>query len=111
VGGHGHDTHAVGEAAVDGLQVLVVEGLSEQDRGDGLDELGVGDGAVLGFVGGDAGLGVFDVFAAEAEDEVRDGLAEQRVFAGVAGLESGEAGNAVLSSSPALATKRSLLAW
>ena len=45
----------------------------------------VGDGAVLGFVRGDAGLGVLHVFAAQAEDQVRDGLAEQRVLAGVAG--------------------------
>ena len=39
VRGHGHDAHAVGEAAIDGLQALVVEGLGEQDGGDGLDEL------------------------------------------------------------------------
>ena len=39
VGGHGHDGHAVGEAAVDGLEVLVVEGLGEQDGGDGFDQL------------------------------------------------------------------------
>ena len=47
VRGHGHHAHAVGQAAVDGLQVLVVEGLSEQDRGDGFDQLRIGDGAVL----------------------------------------------------------------
>ena len=41
---------------------------------------GVGDGAVLGFVGGDAGAGVGLVFAAEAEDEMGDGLAEQSVL-------------------------------
>ena len=58
VRGHGHHAHAVGQAAVDGLQVLVVEGLGEQDRGDGLDQLRIGDGAVLGFVGCDARLGV-----------------------------------------------------
>jgi hypothetical protein len=81
----------------------VVEGLGEQDRGDGLDELGVGDGAVLGFVGGDAGLGVLYVFAAEAEDEVRDGLAEEGVFAGVAGLEAARRATPFFSSSPALA--------
>ncbi len=39
VGGHGHDAHAVGQAAIDGLQVLVVEGLGEQDSGDGFDQL------------------------------------------------------------------------
>ena len=55
--GHGHDAHAVGEAAIDGLQVFVVEGLGEQDGGDGFDELGVADGAVLEFVVGDAGAG------------------------------------------------------
>ena len=66
VGGHGHDGHAVGEAAIDGLKILVVEGFGEQDGGDGLDQLRVGDGAVLGFVGGDAGLGVGNVFSAEA---------------------------------------------
>ena len=55
--GHGHDAHAVGEAAIDGLQVLVVEGLGEQDGGDGFDQLGVADGAVLGFVGPRCGRG------------------------------------------------------
>ena len=108
VGGHGHDGHAVGEAAVDGLQVLVVEGLGEQDGGDGLDELGIGDGAVLGFVSGDAGLGVVVVFAAEAQDEVRDGLAEQCVFRrACVALRAASLATPVFSSSPALATKRS----
>ena len=41
-------------------------------------------------------MGVFFVFAAEAEDEVRDGLTEQIVFGQVAGLEYGETGNAAL---------------
>ena len=41
-------------------------------------------------------LGVFFVFAAEAEDEVCDGLTEQIVFGEVAGLENCETGNAVL---------------
>ncbi len=96
VRGHGHHAHAVGQAAVDGLQALVVEGLGEQDGGDGLDELRVGDGAVLCFVGGDARLGVFVVFAAQAEDQVRDGLAEQLVFSRVARLERSELGDAGL---------------
>ncbi len=56
----------------------------------------VGDGAVLCFVSGDAGLGVGFVFAAEAEDEMRDGLAEESVLGLVVGLENGEAGYAVL---------------
>ena len=84
VRGHGHHAHAVGQAAIDGLQVLVVEGLGQQHRGDGLDQLRVGDGAVLGFVGRDARLGVGFVFAAQAHDQVRDGLAEQRVLGLVA---------------------------
>ncbi len=60
VGGHGHDGHAVGEAAVDGLEIFVVEGLGEQDGGDGFNQLSVGEEAVGGFVGGDAGAGVGD---------------------------------------------------
>ena len=88
--GHGHDAHAVGEAAIDRLQVLVVEGLGEQDGGDGLDELGVGEEAVGSFVGGDAREGVGLVFAAQAEDEMRDGLTEQRVFGGAGRLEPGQ---------------------
>ena len=88
------DRHAVGQAAIDRLQVLVVEGLGEQDGGDGLDQFGVADGAVLELVSGDAGAGVVFVFAAEAEDQVSDGLAEEVVFGEAAGLEDGEAGDA-----------------
>jgi hypothetical protein len=89
VRGHGHDGHAIGEAAVDGLQRLVVEGLSEQNGGDGLDELGIGDGAVGCFVGGDACAGVVFVFTAEAHDQVRDGLAEEDVAGSVPILQGG----------------------
>ena len=96
VRGHGHHAHAVGQAAVDGLQVLVVEGLGEQHGGDGLDQLRVGDGAVLGFVRGDARLGVLYVFAAQAHDEVRNGLAEQRVLCRVRCLQRREFGDAGL---------------
>jgi hypothetical protein len=102
VGGHGHDGHSIGQAAVDGLQALVVEGLSEQDGGDGLRRAAASVmGPLLGFVGGDAGLGVFHVFAAEAEDEVGDGLAEQGVLAGVALGEGGKRATPFFSSSPA----------
>ena len=50
VRGHGHNAHAVGQAAVHRLQVLVVEGFSQQHRGHGLNQLCVRDGAVLRFV-------------------------------------------------------------
>ena len=90
VRGHGHHAHAVGQAPVDGLQVLVVEGLGQQHRGNGFDELRVGDRAVLGLVGRDARLGVGIVFAAQAHDQVRDGLPQTRVLGRVALLESGQ---------------------
>ena len=56
----------------------------------------VADGAVLGFVGGDARLGVGFVFAAQAENQMRDGLAKQFVLGLVARLEHGEPGDAAL---------------
>ena len=56
----------------------------------------VGDGAVLGFVGGDAGLVSVSSSPPRPEDQMGDGLAEQGVFGGVAGLERGQAGDAVL---------------
>ena len=58
VRGHGHHAHAVGQASVDGLQVLVVEGLGQQHRRNRLHQLRVGDRAVLGLVCSDARLGV-----------------------------------------------------
>src|SRR5206468_3767860 len=76
VRGHGHYAHAIGEASVDGLEALVIEGFSEQHSDDGFNKLRVGDGAVRLFVRGDAGPGVFSLFAAKGENEVRDGLAE-----------------------------------
>ena len=96
VRGHGHDGHAVGQATVDGLEALVVEGLGEQDGGDGFNQLRVGKMAVVLFVGRDAGLGVGDIFTTEAHDEMGDGLAEESVFNGVALVEFGEAGDALL---------------
>ena len=51
---------------------------------------------------GDAALGVFRIFAAEAEDQVRDELLEERVFLGVALSKSRKAGNAVLFKLPCL---------
>ena len=89
----------------------MVEGLGEQNGGEGFDQLRVGDGPVRFFVGGDAGLGVVVVFAAKAEDQVRDGLAKRCVLFGIRGLERCERATPVFSSSPALATKRSALAW
>ena len=84
---HGHDAHAVGEASVNRLKALVVEGLGEQHSGDGFDQLRIGDGTIGFFVCGDAGVGVFRSFAAEAEDEVRDGLAKSCVLLGIRGLQ------------------------
>ena len=69
---HGHHAHAVGQASVDGLQVLVVEGFSEQNRGEGFDQLRVGDSAVLTLVRRNARLGVVCGFAAQAHHEVSD---------------------------------------
>ncbi len=68
----------------------MVEGFGEQDGGYGLDQLGVADGAILSFVGSDAGAGVRFVFAAQAKNQVRDGLTKQIVFCLVARLENGE---------------------
>ncbi len=92
--GHGHDAHAVGETAVDGLQVFVIEGLGEQHRGDGLDQLRVGDDAVLRFVSRDARLGVGFFFAAQTHDEMCDGLAQARVLGRIGFFDGGEAGRA-----------------
>ena len=54
----------------------MVEGLGEQNGGDGLDQLGVRDESVGSFISGDACVSVLFVFAAQAEDEMRDGLTE-----------------------------------
>ena len=43
VRGHRHHAHAVGQASVHRLQVLVVEGLGQQHRGDGFHKLRIGD--------------------------------------------------------------------
>ncbi len=76
VRGHGHHRHAVGQAAVDRLEVLVVERLLPHDGGDGVDDLVVGDRTVRR----DARLGVLVVLAAETHEQVRHGLAEQLVL-------------------------------
>ena len=74
---HEHHAHAVGAAAVDGLQIAVIERVLAHHGGDAFDDLFVGDGAVLGFVIGDALVGVGVVFAAQSHDDVRHGAAEQ----------------------------------
>ena len=104
---HGHDRHAVGEAAVDRLQVLVVERLLPHDGGDRADDLLVGDRAVRG----DARLGVLVVLAAEAHQQVRDRLAEQVVLLLASRLERRELlRRRSFSSSSALARNRSAFA-
>ncbi len=94
--GHRHYAHAIGQASIDGLQALVVERFSEQDRCEGFNHLRVGDGAVGFFVRGDAGPGVFSLFAAEAKDKVRDGETEGCVLFWIACLERFQEGNTVL---------------
>ena len=51
------------------------------------------------------------VFAAQADDEVGDGLAEQCVFVGVARLEGSEAGGAGLLELAGLSDEAVALAW
>ena len=111
VRGHGHHGHSICKAAVDGLQRLVVEGLGEQDSGEGFDELRVGDRAVGFFVCGNAGPCVFGLFAAQVQDEVRNGEAKGCVLFGIACLQSFERAVPVFSRLPALPTRRSALAW
>ena len=74
----------------------MVEGLGQQDRGDGLDHLHIGHGAVLVFVSGDASAGVCIVLAAEGHDHVENGLAESSVALGIGLLEGGQFGGAGL---------------
>ena len=59
-------------------------------------KLRVGDGAVLGLVGRDARLGVGVFFAAQTHDQVRDGLAQARVFGRIALLDGREVLRTVL---------------
>jgi len=96
VGSHGHDTHAIGQAAVDGLQALVVESLGEQHGGDSLDELCVADGTMLLLICGDARLGVGVIFAAQAHYQVRQNLAQLLIFGEAARLEHRQLGDAGL---------------
>ena len=88
--GHRHYAHAVGKAAIHRLQVLVIEGLSQQHRGNRFNKLCIRDGAVLGFVGCNACLGVLEVFAAQAHHQVENRLAKQRVLLRAAVVESRE---------------------
>ena len=89
---HRHHRHAVGEASVDRLEVLVVERLLPQDGGDRVHQVLIGDRAVRGH----ARLGVLVVLAAEAHQQVRDRLAEQLVLLRVARLDGLEPLDALL---------------
>ena len=51
---HEHDAHAVGLAAIDGLQFAMIERVLPHDGDDAFDDLLVGNRAVLRFVCGDA---------------------------------------------------------
>ena len=105
---HGHHRHAVGEPAVDGLQVLVVERLLPHDGGHGADEVLVRDRTVRGH----ARLGVLLVLAAQAHEQVGDRLAEERrTPPGSAALSAASFATPSRSSSSALARKRSAFAW
>ena len=77
---HHHHAHAVRPAAVNGLKLLVIERVLPHHGGHAFDDLLVGNCAVLRFVIGDALGGVLVVLAAEAHDDVRDGLAEQLIL-------------------------------
>src|ERR1035438_849383 len=90
VGSQGHHAHAVCQASIHSLQALVIEGLGQQHRGNGFNQLGIGDGAALGFVIGDAILGVRFVLPAQAADQVTNGLTEKSIFNRLALLESSE---------------------
>ena len=83
VRGHGHHGHAVGEASVDGLQALVVEGLGEQNRGEGFDHLRVGDGAVASSCAAMRALVSSVCSPPRPRIEVRDGEAQGFVLFGV----------------------------
>ena len=107
-GAHEHDAHAVGAAAVNGLQIAVIERVLPHHGHDAADDLLVGDGAVLGLVIGDAFGGVVVVLAAQAHDDVGDGLAEQVVFGLVALLQAPASfASPSVSSRVALARRRS----
>jgi len=62
---------------IDGLQIFVVEGLSEQDRGDPFDERGVADGAVGLFVVRDASVVSFSSSPPRPRMRWANGLAKQ----------------------------------
>ena len=93
--------HAVGQAPVDRLQVLVVERLLQQHCGDGVDELLVGDRAVLG----DARCAFVSLSSSPPSPMIRCATAwrKQRVLFGIAHLELCEPRTPFFSSSPALA--------
>ena len=80
VRGHRHHAHAVGQASVDGLQVLVVERLVSSTAAMASIDLRVGDRAVAASCAAMRDLVSSVVLAAEAHDEVRDRLAESCVL-------------------------------
>ena len=84
--GHGHHGHAVCQAAIDRLQIHVIESFLQHHGGDSVDEISVRDRAMRG----NAFLRVFFVFAAEAHDQVSDGLPQEFVLLHVACLQFGE---------------------
>ena len=80
---HRHHGHAVGEPAVDRLQILVIERLLPHHGRQRVDDVAIGDGSVLG----DSSFRVLLVFAAEAHQQMRDGQAQQVVLLLTAILE------------------------
>ena len=112
VRGHRHHAHAVRQASIHRLQVLVIEGLGQQHRRDRFHQLRVGDRAVLRLVRCDARLGVLHRLRRPGRESGAQSPAAAAVYsAGLLSFSAASCATPVFSSSPALATKRSLLAW
>ena len=88
---------------------LVIEGVLPHHGDDGVDDLLVGERAVLRLVIGDALGGVVVVLAAQAHDDVGDGLAEQVIFGLVALFQRLQLREPSVSSRVALPRRRSAL--